>query len=45
MNAIPATVAGVGEIIMVSPGNVEGKINKTVLAAAHLSVINKVFRI
>jgi len=45
MNAIPAKVAGVGEIIMVSPGNKEGKINKTVLAAAHLSGINKVFRI
>jgi len=45
MNAIPATVAGVEEIIMVSPGNTEGRINKTVLAAAHLSGINKVFRI
>ncbi|MDA9746462.1 histidinol dehydrogenase [Prochlorococcus sp. AH-736-K20] len=45
MNAIPATVAGVKEIIMVSPGNIDGKINKTVLAAAHLSGINKVFRI
>ncbi len=45
MNAIPAKVAGVQEIIMVSPGNREGKINKTVLAAAHLSGINKVFRI
>jgi len=45
MNAIPAAVAGVEEIIMVSPGNKEGKINKTVLAAAHLSGINKVFRI
>ena len=45
MNAIPAKVAGVGEIIMVSPGNTEGEINKTVLAAAHLSGINKVFRI
>ena len=45
MNAIPATVAGVEKIIMVSPGNKEGKINKTVLAAAHLSGINKVFRI
>ena len=45
MNAIPATVAGVEEIIMVSPGNNVGKINKTVLAAAHLSGINKVFRI
>ncbi len=45
MNAIPATVAGVEEIIMVSPGNTDGEINKTVLAAAHLSGINKVFRI
>ena len=45
MNAIPAKVAGVKEIIMVSPGNKEGKINKTVLAAAYLSGINKVFRI
>ena len=45
MNAIPAKVAGVEDIIMVSPGNKEGKINKTVLAAAHLSGIKKVFRI
>ncbi len=45
MNAIPAKVAGVKEITMVSPGNKEGAINKTVLAAAHLSGINKVFRI
>jgi len=40
MNAIPAKVAGVEEIIMVSPGNKEGHINKTVLAAAYLSGIN-----
>ena len=45
MNAIPAKVAGVEDIIMVSPGNTEGRINKTVLAAAHLSGIKKVFRI
>ena len=45
MNAIPAKVAGVEEIIMVSPGNKKGEINKTLLAAAHLSGINKVFRI
>ena len=36
MNAVPAKVAGVEEIVMVSPGNKDGKINKTVLAAAHL---------
>ena len=45
MNSIPAKVAGVKEILMVSPGNKEGHINKTVLAAAHLSGIDKVFRI
>ena len=45
MNAIPAKVAGVKEISMVSPANAEGIINKTVLAAAYLSGIDKVFRI
>ncbi len=45
MNAIPAKVAGVNEISIVSPGNAEGIINKTVLAAAYLSGIDKVFRI
>ena len=45
MNAIPAKVAGVKEISMVSPGNSKGIINKTVLAAAYLSGIDKVFRI
>ena len=45
MNAIPAKVAGVKEIIMVSPANKEGKINKTVLAAAYLAGVSKVFRV
>jgi len=45
MNAIPAKVAGVKEISMVSPGNAKGQINNTVLAAAYLSGIDKVFRI
>ena len=45
MNAIPAKVAGVQEISMVSPGSAEGLINKTVLAAAYLVGIDKVFRI
>ena len=45
MNAVPAKVAGVEEIAMVSPGNKEGKLNQTVLAAAYLSGIDKVFRI
>ena len=45
MNAIPAYVAGVSETIMVSPANSEGDINQTVLAAAHITGIKKVFRV
>ncbi len=45
MNAIPAYVAGVKQTIMVSPANSKGEINQTVLAAAHITGINKVFRI
>ncbi len=45
MNAIPAYVAGVDQTIMVSPANSKGEINQTVLAAAHITGINKVFRI
>ena len=45
MNAIPAYVAGVNQTIMVSPANSLGEINQTVLAAAHITGINKVFRI
>ncbi len=45
MNAIPAKVAGVDQLVMVSPGRKDGKLNKTVLAAAHLVGVNKVMRI
>ncbi len=45
MNAIPAYVAGVNQTIMVSPANSQGEINQTVLAAAYITGINKVFRI
>ncbi len=45
MNAIPAQVAGVKKIFMVSPADATGKINNTVLAAAHLVGVSKVFRI
>ena len=45
MNAIPAKVAGVNEIIMVSPANREGEMNKTVLAAAHICGIENIFKI
>ena len=44
MNAIPAKVAGVGEIIMVVPAP-NGELNPLVLAAAHLSEVDRVFTI
>ncbi|MFZ4743278.1 MAG: histidinol dehydrogenase [Betaproteobacteria bacterium] len=44
MNAIPAHVAGVGEIIMVVP-TPEGVKNPLVLAAAYLSGVSQVFTI
>ena len=44
MNAVPAKVAGVGEIIMVAPAP-GGETNAHVLAAAKLSGVDRVFRI
>lgn len=44
MNAVPAKVAGVKELIMVSP-TPNGEFNDMVLAAAHLSGVDRVFRI
>lgn len=44
MNAVPARVAGVGEIIMTVP-TPGGEVNAHVLAAAKLSGVDRVFRI
>lgn len=44
MNAIPAKVAGVGELIMVVP-TPQGETNSLVLAAAHLARVDRVFSI
>ena len=44
MNVIPAKVAGVNEIILVSPPNKEGKINDNILAAAKIAGVNRVFK-
>ncbi len=44
MNAVPAKVAGVGEIVMVVP-TPEGVRNPTVLAAAHLAGVDRAFTI
>lgn len=43
MNAVPAKIAGVGEIIMVTPPQKDGKPNKDILVAAALCGVDKVF--
>ncbi|MEJ2308241.1 MAG: histidinol dehydrogenase [Gammaproteobacteria bacterium] len=44
MNAIPAKVAGVPELVMVVP-TPDGEVNELVLAAAHVSGVDRVFAI
>ncbi|MDD4200674.1 MAG: histidinol dehydrogenase [Eubacteriales bacterium] len=45
MNAIPAKIAGVKEIIMVSPPTNNGSISSVILAAARIAGVDRVFRI
>lgn len=44
MNAIPAKVAGVEEVVMVTPAS-DGRIDDVVLAAAHLAGVDRLFTI
>ena len=43
MNAIPAHVAGVGEIVMVTPPGKDGMPNPDIMAAAVVAGVNRVF--
>lgn len=45
MNAVPAKVAGVGRLVMVTPPGPGGEPNATVLAAAHLAGVEEVYRV
>jgi histidinol dehydrogenase len=45
MNASPALVAGVGELFICTPPGRDGSVNKSVLAAARLVGIKRVFRV
>ncbi len=45
MNAVPATVAGVQRLVMVTPPGPEGRVNQTVLAAAHLAGVSEIYRV
>ncbi len=44
MNVIPARVAGVGEIIMTTPPNGEGKINPATLVAADIAGVDAIYK-
>lgn len=45
MNAIPAKVAGVNEIVIVTPPDKNGDVNKEILVAAKLCDINKIYKL
>ncbi|MBQ3864713.1 MAG: histidinol dehydrogenase [Clostridia bacterium] len=45
MNAIPAKLAGVPEIIMTTPPGRDGNINPNILAAAKIAGVDRIFRI
>ena len=45
MDAIPAKIAGVGEIIMVTPPGKDGRIAPAVLAAARVAGVDRVFKV
>ena len=44
MNIIPAKVAGVARIVMVTP-TPDGETNQTVMAAAHLAAVDEIWRV
>lgn len=45
MNAIPAKIAGVNEIIMVTPPDKKGNIKDSILVAASIAGVDKVFKV
>jgi histidinol dehydrogenase len=45
MNAIPAKIAGVSEIIMTTPPDKNGSVNPNILAAARIAGVDRVFKI
>lgn len=45
MNAIPASVAGVKEIVMCTPPDKNGKVSPVILAAASLAGVHEIYRI
>ena len=45
MNAIPASLAGCGEILMVTPAMPDGSISPAILAAAKIAGVDRVFKL
>ena len=45
MDALPAKIAGVKEVVMVTPPNAQGKINPAILAAARIAGVDKIFKV
>ena len=45
MNAIPAQVAGVKQVVMVTPPGPDGQVNPAVLAAAHVAGIGEIYSV
>ena len=45
MDSIPAKIAGVEEIVMVTPPSKNGKVNPAILSAAYIAGVDRVFKI
>jgi histidinol dehydrogenase len=45
MNTVPAKIAGVKEVIMVTPPDKSGKISANILAAAKIAGVDKIFKV
>lgn len=45
MDSIPAKIAGVPEIVMVTPPSADGKVNPVILAAAEIAGVDKIFKV
>lgn len=45
MDAIPAKIAGVREVVMVTPPSADGKVNLAILAAASVAGVDRIFKV
>ena len=45
MDSIPAKIAGVGEVVMVTPPSKDGKVNPVILAAASVAGVDKIYKV